>query len=99
MCATFDSFVMVHGHDAKFDVVLRISLSYIDNIEVSCAVSKARMRAVVFRGIRAGNPGHLLIRVGVKLLVVKINVQLPKFPQVKADVLSSVSYCSVGTDD
>src|SRR6185295_19610888 len=84
------SLVVVQRHHAEFDVMLRIGLADIDHVEVSRGATESRMIGIVLAGIRRSYPRNLAIRVGVKYLVVKIQIELTELPQMKADVLACI---------
>ena len=90
---------MIDGHHPKLDVMLRISLPDVDHIEIRRAITEPGMRRVIVGRGRTGDPRHMIVRIDMKLLVEKINVELPELPQVKADVLARVGYGSIRTNN
>ena len=74
--AAFDSLIVIHGHHTELHVVLRVRLADVDHIEVSRAAPELRMGRVILVRIRTGDPRDAIVRIGVKLSVIKIDVEL-----------------------
>jgi hypothetical protein len=79
MRASLDPFIVIDGHNAKLDVVLRVRLADVYHIEIGRAVSKLRVRLNVVVWIGARDPGDALVRIRVKLPLVKVYIELSSF--------------------
>src|SRR2546423_1754966 len=99
MGAALDALVVVYGHDAELDIMLRVRLADVYDIEISRAATKLWMVRIIISLIRRRYPDGLAIGIGAKRLVVKIDIELPQLPQMKSDVFACISHGAVRAHD
>src|SRR5438132_10121231 len=99
MGTALDALVVVYGHHAELDVMLRVSLADVYDIEIGRAAAELRMQRIIIALVRRGHPDRVTVRVGAKRLVVKIDIELPQLPQMKSDVFARVSHRAVRAHD
>ena len=90
---------MVDGHNAELDVMLRVRLADVYDVEVGRAIAELRVARVIIAFVRGCHPDHVTVRVSAKWLIVKIDVELSQLPQVKGNVFACVGHCAVRAHD
>ena len=99
MGTALDSLVVVYGCHPEFHIMLRVGLADVDHVEVRRTAAKLWMGRIVLTRLAAGYPGDVTIGIGVKLLVVEVDGQLAKLPEMKGDVLARIGYRAVRSHD